>query len=121
MSKIGIYIVGEQLNEYTREWELPPRKTRGWVHEVEAPMRDGESIAYETEHEEPGGRVVFNIHSHKGRETTYHVKGDDARMAGTFPAPWEGKFYLMWENTSEQAVTLRIRAERAPPEGAPKA
>ncbi len=98
--------------EYAKDVALPPHKQRGWVHEVEVPMREGETFDYETAHEGAGGRVAFNVHSHHGRETTYHVKGTDAQMAGTFSAPWEGKFYLMWENTSGEAVTVRVRAAR---------
>lgn len=98
--------------EYAREVELPAHKVRGWVHEVEVPMRKGESFRYETAHEGAGGRVRFNVHSHHGRETTYHAEGTDARIAGTFTAPEEGKFYLMWENQSAKAVTVRVRATR---------
>jgi len=98
--------------EYAREWELPAHKQRGWVHEVEVPLRQGEAIAYETSNDGPGGRVEFNIHSHKGPEVRYHAKGEDARMSGTFVAPWEGKFYLMWENKGEGAVRVRAHARR---------
>ncbi len=98
--------------EYAKELELPPRKVRGWVHEVEVPMHAGEALAYETGHDEPGGRVEFNVHSHKGRDVTYHVKGTEARLAGTFVAPWEGNFYLMWENLSDGPVKARARVRR---------
>ncbi len=100
------------MPDYARDLELPQRKQRGWVHEVEVPMAKGDAIAYETAHEGPAGVVEFNIHSHQGRDVTYHVKGTDPRMAGAFTAPWDGKFYLMWENVSHAPVRLRIRATR---------
>ena len=98
--------------EYTKEWELPAQKQRGWVHEVEVPLRRGEAIEYETANDGPIGSVAFNIHSHKGPDVTYHAEGKDARMSGTFVAPWEGKFYLMWENVSKASVGVRVRAGR---------
>lgn len=98
--------------EYAKEWDLPAHKDRGWVHEVEVPMREGEALAYESLH--GGEGVTFNIHSHKGRETTYHAKGSDLRMAGTFRAPFEGKYYMMWENGGAAAVHVQAKAVRKP-------
>ncbi|HKZ64033.1 MAG TPA: hypothetical protein VJ400_06285 [Thermoplasmata archaeon] len=97
--------------EYMRDLELPPHKQKGWVHEVEVPMREGESFDFETESGLSGG-VEFNVHSHQGPEVTYHVKGSEPNMAGTFTAPWEGKFYLMWENHTNEIIPVRIRATR---------
>ena len=98
-----------------RDLELPPQKQRGWVHEVEVPMRAGERFDFESAHDGPGGRVEFNVHSHQGPKTTHHVHGSEARIAGTFMAPWEGKFYLMWENMSSDPVHLRVRVARRGP------
>jgi len=98
--------------EYVREIDLPQRKVRGWVHEVEIPMRAGDMIHYTAEHDEPGGRVDFNVHSHHGKEVTYHAKNSESSVSGTFSAPHEGKFYMMWENVSEAPVRVRIQASR---------
>ena len=98
--------------EYARDLELPPKKVRGWVHEVEIPARAGDMIHYDSEHEGPGGRVEFNVHSHKGKETTYHTKSSNSSIAGAFEVPWEGKFYMMWENASDAPVRVRIHATR---------
>ena len=101
--------------EYAKELDLPPHKERGWVHEVEVPMLEGQSFEYESAHAGPGGRVEFNVHSHQGPKVTYHVKGSEALNAGTFMAPWEGKFYLMWENLGGEGVHVRIHATRPAP------
>lgn len=98
--------------EYGRDLDLPARKMRGWVHEVEVPLRGGDMIHYSSEHDPPGGRVEFNVHSHQGKEVTYHAKDSAASVAGGFTAPREGKFYLMWENVSDAPVRVRIRAAR---------
>lgn len=98
--------------EYAKEVDLPPRKQRGWVHEVEVPLREGETLEYATAHEGEGERVAFNIHSHEGSEVTYYVQSAKAEVAGSFSAPGDGKFYLMWENTSEGRVLVRVRARR---------
>ena len=103
---------GAEAPEYAKEIALAPRKTKGWVHEVEVPMHAGEGLAYETSHGGAAGQVEFNIHSHQGPEVTYHTKGSDAHIAGTFAAPWEGKFYLMWENLSGESVRVAVRARR---------
>jgi len=102
---------GAEAPEYAKEIALSPRKTKGWVHEVEVPMRAGETLAYETSHT-GRGEVEFNIHSHQGPQVTYHAKGRDPRIAGTFAAPGEGKFYLMWENLSGEPVRVSARARR---------
>ena len=102
---------GAEAPEYAKEIALAPRKTKGWVHEVEVPMRAGETLAYETSHA-GRGEVEFNIHSHQGPQVTYHAKGRDPRIAGTFAAPWEGKFYLMWENLGGEPVRVSARARR---------
>lgn len=98
--------------EYARHLELPPRKVRGWAHEVEVPARAGDMIHYTSEHSGARGRLEFNVHSHKGKETTYHTKSSDPSIAGAFTVPWEGKFYMMWENTSDSPVRARIHATR---------
>ncbi len=98
--------------EYAKTLELPPNKVRGWVHEVEIPLRAGDMIHYGSDCEGPAGRIAFNVHSHRGKETTYHAKSTEAAVVGSFTAPWEGKFYLMWENTSDGPVRLRITATR---------
>jgi len=98
--------------EYVRDLDLPPRKQKGWVHEVEVPMRAGDMIHYESEHAPPGDRVAFNVHSHQGKEVTYHAKDAQPSVGGAFTAPWEGKFYMMWENVSGEPVRVRVRATR---------
>jgi len=102
----------QDAREYAKDVELPPRKQRGWVHEVEVPMRAGEDLEYETEHDEPGDRVQFNIHSHQGAEVSYYAKSAESRASGSFSAPWDGKFYLMWENVSDDPIRVRVRAAR---------
>ena len=109
-SHVDVFVASE--GEYARELDLPPKKVRGWVHEVEVPMRKGDVLHHASEYEGPEGRVEFNVHSHRGKETTYHVKGSGPMEAGAFAAPWEGKFYLMWENVSDVAIHLRITARR---------
>ncbi|HEV8595537.1 MAG TPA: hypothetical protein VGR51_08425 [Thermoplasmata archaeon] len=98
--------------EYAKEVELPPRKQRGWVHEVEVPMREGENLEYATAHDGEGDRVAFNIHSHEGGETSYYVQSSKARTAGSFSSPSDGNFYLMWENVSGAPVRVQVRATR---------
>jgi len=99
--------------EYARVLELPPNKQRGWVHEVEVPLDEGESLAYQTKHAVSGGRAAFNVRSHEGPKVTYHVQESGAHLTGTFTAPWRGKFYLMWENLG-QPVRVEARAIRSP-------
>lgn len=105
-------IFAAEAIEYAKDLELPPKKTRGWVHEVEVPLRKGESLGFDSGHDGAGGRVEFNVHSHQGPEVTYHVKRSEAKVAGTFTAPWDGKFYMMWENVSDAPVRVRVRANR---------
>jgi len=105
-------VFSPQEATYARDWELPARKVKGWVHEVEVPMLAGDTIHYASDHDAPGGRVEFNVHSHHGKEVTYHAKGTESSVAGTFSAPTEGKFYLMWENMSDGPVRIRVSAIR---------
>ena len=100
------------VREYAKELELPARKQRGWVHEVEVPMLAGDMIHYTSEHDGPGHRIEFNVHSHHGKDVTYHAKDSESSITGTFSAPAEGKFYLMWENVSDGPVRVRIHAAR---------
>lgn len=97
--------------EYAVDLELPARKVRGWVHEVEVPMRVNDTIHYSSAHEPSTARVEFNVHSHHGKEVRYYAQ-TEVSTAGTFSAPHEGKFYLMWENISESPVRVRVRVRR---------
>ncbi|TLZ64452.1 MAG: hypothetical protein E6K13_02480 [Methanobacteriota archaeon] len=92
--------------------DLPPRKVKGWVHEVRIPLVKGESLRWETRHTLGAGIIAFNLHSHKGREVTHHATADRSEASGTFPAPWAGDFYVMWENRSEREVSVTYALER---------
>ncbi len=93
---------------------LAPRKVKGWVHELKVPLAAGETLRYEARHSRDGGDVEFNVHSHEGAKVTYHARGTESSVAGTFVAPWTGDFYLMWENTSERSVPVTYAVERLP-------
>lgn len=103
---------GTDSMEYGKEIALSPHKAKGWVHEVEVPMLAGQDLVYEASHGGPAGAVEFNIHSHQGPQVTYHARSADARISGAFTAPWEGKFYLMWENKGKEPARVAVRAVR---------
>jgi hypothetical protein len=75
-------------------------------------MLAGDMLHYNSGHDGQGSRVEFNVHSHHGKEVTYHAKASESLVEGAFSAPAEGKFYLMWENVSDGPVRVRIRAAR---------
>ncbi len=96
---------------------LAPCRVKGWVYELKVPLAAGETLRYEARHDRAPGEVEFNIHSHRGREVTYHARAAEPSVAGAFPAPWDGDFYLMWENTTERSVPVTYSLERARPPG----
>ncbi|OGS49726.1 MAG: hypothetical protein A3K65_05170 [Euryarchaeota archaeon RBG_16_68_12] len=103
---------------------LAPRKVRGWVHEIRVPLSEGETLGFDSRHDRGDGDIEFNIHSHGGREVTYHARDARARVSGALTAPWTGDFYAMWENVSDRAVPVAYELERAGadaprPHGAP--
>ena len=91
---------------------LPPRKVKGWVHELKVSLSDDESLRYETRHPGGDGAVAFNLHRHHGRDVTYYAQEDRAAQAGTFRAPAAGDYYMMWENRSDAAVAVTYVVER---------
>jgi len=91
---------------------LPPRKVKGWVHELKVSLSDGEGLRYETRHPGGDGAVAFNLHHHHGRDVTYYAQEDRAALAGTFRAPAAGDYYMMWENRSDAAVAVTYVVER---------
>ena len=91
---------------------LPPRKVKGWVHELKVSLSDGEGLRYETRHPGGDGAVAFNIHRHQGKEVTYYTKDAQPVISGTFAPPESGDFYLMWENRSDAAVAVTYVVER---------
>lgn len=105
----------ELLPEQAREDAtviLPPRKMKGWVHELKVSLSDGEALRYETRHPGGDGAVAFNLHRHHGRDVTYYAQDDRAALAGTFNAPAAGDYYMMWENRSDAAVAVTYVVER---------
>ena len=70
---------------------LPPRKVKGWVHELKVSLSDAEALRYETRHPGEDGAVAFNLHRHHGRDVTYYAQEDRAAVAGTFRAPCGGR------------------------------
>jgi len=91
---------------------LPPRKVKGWVHELKVSLSDDEALRYETRHPGGDGAVAFNLHHHHGRDVTYYAQEDRAAVAGTFRAPAAGDYYVMWENRSDGAVAVTYVVER---------
>ena len=98
--------------------DLPPRKVKGWVHEVRIPLVKGESLRWETRHTLGAGIIAFNLHSHKGREVTHHATADRSEASGTFPAPWAGDFYAMWEKSVGTRGVRHIRSRAGGEPGA---
>ncbi len=106
-----------RVNRKAETVTLPPRKVKGWVHEMKVSLSDGESLQYETRHGNDANVVAFNIHRHQGKEVTYYTKDARPVISGTFAPPESGDFYLMWENRSDHKVDVtfvvqRIRASR---------
>lgn len=102
--------VGRLANVVT----LPPRKEKGWVHELKVSLSESESLRYETRHPNGDGVVAFNIHHHHGREVAYFAREDQPTITGTFHPPAPGDYYLMWENRSAAPVPVTYVVERIP-------
>lgn len=59
----------------------------------------------------PETTVAFDVHSHDGDETRYHEQVDASAHEGTFTAPADGVYSLLWENPSSEPVTVAIHVE----------
>ena len=95
--------------ELSSEMTLPPFKQKGWVVEIKAVMSKGGVLCYEYTADE---RVSFNIHSHHGKDVSYHIKAEAEVSAGAFNAPADHDYYVMWENKLPRAVKLKYRLSR---------
>ena len=87
--------------ELRAETTLSPHKQKGWVLELKAAMKAGESLGFEFEADGP---LTFNIHSHHGKDVTHHVHVDDAKAAGDFQSKEAYDYYPMWENSQDRPV-----------------
>lgn len=75
--------------------------------EVNLLMRAGQSVSWAWT--ATGGELYFNVHSHVGANVTDHVQKVAAADEGTFTAPAEGSYSLLWENLGKTAAVLHYR------------
>lgn len=55
----------------------------------------------------PSAEVAFDVHSHPSRgEVAYHDRYNASEGEGSFTAPSEGTYSLLWENRGEEPVTV---------------
>ncbi len=101
-----------RVNRKAETVTLPPRKVKGWVHELKVSLSEGESLQYETRHGQDEDVVAFNIHRHPGKEVTSYTKDARPVISGTFAPQERGDFYLMWENRSDRKVSVTYVVER---------
>lgn len=60
----------------------------------------------------PSTEVAFDVHSHPSRdEVAYHERYNATGDEGSFTAPSEGTYSLLWENRGEEPVTVSFRIE----------
>jgi hypothetical protein len=82
----------------------PVELKAGKSHEKCFTMETDQTLAYRFE---AGAKVNFNIHFHKGDVIQYPMKLDStATASGMFTAKANDSYCMMWENLSEEAVTL---------------
>lgn len=92
--------------EFERSFSLEGKGHPESFAELMVPLESGQAISYSWE---AGRDVAFNIHSHHGKEITYHETFEGSKKRGTFEGPGKGHFYLMWQNTSAEPVEVHVR------------
>lgn len=82
----------------------------GGFFEANLAMNESAEIAYRWS-TSPETAVGFDVHSHEGGEVRYHEQASAAWGEGSFTAPEQGTFSLLWENTAEDPVEVAIHVE----------
>lgn len=78
--------------------------------EVNLRMDRNASIRYDWTVED-GTSVRFDVHSHENDRVVVHEQTRAASGSGSFQAPEDGTFSLMWENTGDQPVRVSTHVE----------
>lgn len=82
----------------------------GSFFEANLAMNESAELAYEWTTAN-GSTVAFDVHSHTSTGIQYHERANGTAGEGTFAAPEEGTFSLLWENPAEDPATLSLTIE----------
>lgn len=93
-------------NSFEREVALSP----GSFVEVNLAMNDSAELAYRWS-TAPEATIAFDVHSHAGGEVRYHERANATSGEGSFTAPSEGTYSLLWENTADEEITVDVAIE----------
>lgn len=61
----------------------------------------------------PETTIAFDVHSHEGTDVRYHEQVEASQHEGSFTAPEDGGYSLLWENTASEPVTVEIHIQGA--------
>lgn len=71
-------------------------------------MPDGGQMDYQWS-TTPAREVAFDVHSHPSQgEVVYHDRANATESSGTFTAPGEDTYSLLWENPTDEPVTVSV-------------
>lgn len=93
-------------NTFEREATVPA----GSFFEANLAMNESAEITYDWS-TSPEVVLAFDVHSHDGREVRYHDRVNASTHEGSFTAPSQGTFSLLWENTGGEEITVEVTVE----------
>lgn len=77
----------------------------------EANLEMNESAQFTFEWSTDGTDVAFDVHSHASTQVDYHHRSNGSSGRGSFQAPSDGGYSLLWENPSKARVNLTFEVE----------
>lgn len=82
----------------------------GEFFEANLAMNDSAELSYEWETAN-GSSLAFDVHSHTYTGVRYHEQANGTSGQGTFTAPRNGTFSLLWENTGDGPAIVSLAIE----------
>lgn len=77
--------------------------------EANLEMNESADVTYEWSTE--GTSIAFDVHSHANQEVRYYHRSNGSSGQGSFQAPSQGAYSLLWENASDAPVNLTLAIE----------
>lgn len=82
----------------------------GEFFEANLEMNESSHLTYEWTTAD-GSQVAFDVHSHTYTGVRYHARDNGSAGQGTFTAPSNGTYSLLWENPGDEPATVELTIE----------